>query len=213
MKICYIENKPQIYAKLNSSRKVNIAETRISIVTTMWQFFYYATTEIVCTILTNSPFNCLYVVATCLLLDLVMFTCAYDSFLSIFNLRTAQTKIWGKIVCYELRQWFNVYIRPQEKSTEKINGSRRHKEMQALKRSKNHALRAAHILGSFFFFAFFYKTTWSTQIKCFPLQREHTANYVPVTAYVECSANRKSLTPEQFAIIGNLLTFLLVLQQ
>ena len=41
----------------------------------------------------------------------------------------------------------------------------------------------------------------------FPLQREHTANYVPVTAYVECSANRKSLTPEQFAIIENLLTF------
>ena len=125
----------------------------------MWQLFYYATTEIVCTMLTNSAFNCLYV-ATCLVLDLVMFTCAYDSFLSIFNSRTAQTKIWGKIVCYELRQWFNVYIRPQEKSTKKINGSRRHKEMHALKRSKNHALRAAHILGSFFFFfAFFHSFT------------------------------------------------------
>ena len=33
MKIYYIENKLQIYAKLNSRRKVNIAETRISIVT------------------------------------------------------------------------------------------------------------------------------------------------------------------------------------
>lgn len=124
----------------------------------MWQFFYYATTEIVCTILTNWAFNCLYV-ATCLLLDLVMFTCAYDSFLSIFNSRTAQTKLWGKIVCYVLRQWFNVYIRPQEKSTEKINGSRRHKEMHALEMSKNHALRAAHILGSLFFFAFFHSFT------------------------------------------------------
>lgn len=33
MKIYYIENKLQIYAKLNSRKKVNIAETRISIVT------------------------------------------------------------------------------------------------------------------------------------------------------------------------------------
>lgn len=33
MKIYYIENKLQIYAKLNSSRKLNITETRISIVT------------------------------------------------------------------------------------------------------------------------------------------------------------------------------------
>lgn len=49
--------------------------------------------------------------------------------------------------------------------------------------------------------------------RMFPLQREHTANYVPGTEYVECSANRKSLTPQQFEIIANLLTFLLVLQQ
>lgn len=166
MKIYYIENKLQIYAKLNSRKKVNIAETRISIVTKknsceqMKQV--YVAILLLCydrNCLCNIDelgVYCLYV-ATCLLLDLVMFTCAYDSFLSIFNSRTAQTKIWGKIVCYKLRQWFNVYIRPQEKSTEKINGSRRHKEMQALKRSKNHALRAAHILGSFFFLHSFTK--------------------------------------------------------
>lgn len=36
MKIYDIENKLQIYAKLNSSRKVNIAETRISIEKLLW---------------------------------------------------------------------------------------------------------------------------------------------------------------------------------
>lgn len=98
---------------------------------------------------------------------------------------------------------------PRKKSTDHVDT----KKCTLWRSKKNNASRAAHILGSFFFLAFLYKTTWSTKIECFPLQREHTANYVPVTAYVECSANRKSLTPEQFAIIGNLLTFLLVLQE